>query len=336
MKKGEKAWVLCEVAGDSPCGAVLMKGPQGTPFWANERDCKPVEHEAFQLRKPNAIFTMQGHVRKGTYGVAKYNGNLWCFESVDGKFKRWCEGQHIELLDEENIELPVKQSPKDDEHCIGNVCDMFEPTGIACPHDSCDIETGVRNPVVQQSMTVEEQPPSDSDYRDATPEDVERFMRGEKIEARFRDFDYQDWNRSKGYRNRKQFLAGVELRNGKYRWVDDDNRSWMICQVYDPKKPQPEQASPIEHLPGWFEKGFWDVGAMSDATVADVLNNQPKSGLDLLCDQDILQAGDLFDSTRDGKFHRCNFTVGMTVREAVLRGHQQREGWTFYRPKVKA
>ena len=111
----------------------------------------------------------------------------------------------------------------------------------------------------------------DSDYRDATPEDINRFMRGEKVEARFRDFDYQDWNRSKGYRKGKQFLAGVELRNGKYRWVDDDNRSWMICQVYDPKKPQPEQASPIENLRGWFEKGFWDVEAMLDATVVQVL-----------------------------------------------------------------
>jgi hypothetical protein len=223
MKKGDKAWVLCEVAGDSPCGAVLMKGPQGTPFWANERDCKLVEQEAAEELK----------------------------------------------------EL-------------------------------------------------------DSDYRDPTEKDFNRFMRGEKVEARFRDFDYQDWNRSKGQRKRKQFLAGVELRNGKYRWVDDDNRSWMICQVYDQKKPQPEQASPIEHLRGWLEKGFWNM------TVVEVLNNQPKSGLDLLCDRDIVQAGDLFDSTRDGKFHRCNFTVGMTVKDAVLRGHQQREGWTFYRPKVKA
>jgi hypothetical protein len=250
---------LCEVAGDSPCGAVLMKGPQGTPFWANERDCKPVEHEA-------------------------------------------------------NIE---------------------------------------------QSLTVEVQPPSYSDYRDATPEDVERFMRGEKVEARFRDFDYQDWNRSKGYRNRKQFLAGVELRNGKYRWVDDDNRSWMICQVYDPKKPEPESEddpfyepweidvneplnpkkpqnepdNPARHLPSWFGKGLRYLAAMSDATVVEVLNNQTKKGLDHLSDFDTVEPGDMFQSSRDGNFHRCNFTVGMPVREAVLRGHRQRETWTFYRPK---
>jgi hypothetical protein len=223
MKKGEKAWVLCEVAGDSPCGAVLMKGPQGTPFWANQKDCKQVEHEA-------------------------------------------------------NIE---------------------------------------------QSLTVEEQIPSDSDYRDPTEKDFNRFMRGEKIEARFRDFDYQDWNRSKGYRKGKQFLAGVELRNGKYRWVDDDNRSWMICQVYDPKKPQPESEDDPFYEP-------WEIDVNEPSKY-----DQPKSGLDLLCDRDIVQAGDLFDSTRDGKFHRCNFTVGMTVEDAVLRGAKQRENWTFYRPKVQ-
>jgi hypothetical protein len=252
MKKGDKAWVLCEVAGDSPCGALLMKGPQGTPFWANEKDCKLVQQEAA----------------------------------------------------EELTEL-------------------------------------------------------DSDYRDLTEKDFNRFMRGEKIEARFRDFDYQDWNRSKGQRKRKQFLAGVVLRNGKYRWVDDDNRSWMIAQVYDPKPPeaeseddpfyepweidvnepsnpkksQPEQASPIEHLRGWLEKGLWNVGAMLDATVVDVLNNRTKKGLDILYDFDIVEPGDLFHSSRDGKFHRCNFTMGMPVREAVLRGCQQRETWTFYRPK---
>ena len=173
----------------------------------------------------------------------------------------------------------------------------------------------------------------DSDYRDATPEDINRFMRGEKIEARFRDFDYQDWNRSKGQRKRKQFLAGVELRNGKYKWVDDDNRSWMICQVYDPKKPQNEPDSPARHLHSWFGKGLRYLAAMSDATVVEVLNNQTKKGLDHLSDFDTVEPGDMFQSSRDGKFHRCNFTVGMPVREAVLRGHKQRETWAFYRPK---
>jgi hypothetical protein len=217
MKKGDKAWVLCEVAGDSPCGALLMKGPQGTPFWANERDCKPVEPETAEKLK----------------------------------------------------EL-------------------------------------------------------DSDYRDPTENDFERFMRGEKVEARFRDFDYQDWNRSKGYRKGKQFLAGVELRNGKYRWVDDDNRSWMICQVYDPKKPEAESDDDSFYEP-------WEIDVNEPSKY-----DPPKTGLDYLSDFDIVEAGDLFQSSRDGKFHRCNFTMGMPVRDAVLRGCQQRETWTFYRPKVQA
>jgi hypothetical protein len=179
MKKGEKVWVLCEVAGDSPCGALLMKGPQGTLFWANKNDCKLVEPEAANRPKPNAIFNMQDHARQGTYGIAKYYGGSWLFESLDGKFKRWCHAEDIELIEVHQIAASV-----------------------------------------EQSSTVEEQP--------------------------------------------------------------------------------------------------------------------PKSGVNLLSDFDTVEPGDIFQSTRDGKFHLCNFTLGMPVREAVLRGEQQRETWTFYRPKVKA
>jgi hypothetical protein len=254
---------------------------------------------------------------------------LWYFESVDGEFKRWCEGQHIELIDEENIELPVKQSPKDDGHCIGNVCDMFEPTGIACPNDSCDIKTGVRNPVVKQSSTVAEQPTSDLDYRDAMPEDGLRAMQGEKVRVRFRDDESEEWISKNQVIDRYQPAK-------KYKWIDGDGCSWKYCQVYDPKKPQNEPDNPARHLPSWFGKGLRYLAAMSVATVVEVLNNQTKKGLDLLSDFDTVEPGDLFQSSRDGKFHRCNFTVGMPVREAVLRGHKQRETWTFYRPKVKA
>jgi hypothetical protein len=219
MKKGDKAWVLCEVAGDSPCGAVLMKGPQGTPFWANQKDFKPIEPET-----------------------------------------------------------------------------AVEPKEL------------------------------DSDYRDATPEDGLRAMQGENVRVRFRDDESEEWI------SKNQVLDRYQPAK-HYKWIDGDGCSWKYCQVYDPKKPQPEQASPIEHLRGWLEKGFWNISAMSDATVVEVLNNRTKKGLDILHDFDIVEPGDLFHSTRDGKFHRCNFTMGMPVREAVLRGMRQRETWTFYRPK---
>ena len=29
-------------------------------------------------------------------------------------------------------------------NCIGNICDLKEPTGVTCPDDSCDLDTGVR------------------------------------------------------------------------------------------------------------------------------------------------------------------------------------------------
>ena len=38
-------------------------------------------------------------------------------------------------------------------HCQGFVCNLAQSTSVTCPHDSCDIETGVRNPVIKQSLT---------------------------------------------------------------------------------------------------------------------------------------------------------------------------------------
>jgi hypothetical protein len=72
MKIGDKVWVLCEVVSE-PEGNGIHVTHRGAGWYADLSACKPVEHEAFQLRKPNAIFTMQGHARQGTYGVAKYN-----------------------------------------------------------------------------------------------------------------------------------------------------------------------------------------------------------------------------------------------------------------------
>ena len=69
-------------------------------------------------------------------------------------------------------------------------------------------------------------------YRDATPDDVARVMRGEAVEARFRDDDAGPWY--------PRNLAG---------WSDsafccDSGSAWIKCQVYDPpeilkNKPDP-------------------------------------------------------------------------------------------------
>jgi hypothetical protein len=193
MKKGEKVWVLCEVAGDSPCGAVLMKGPQGTPFWAHQKDFKPVEPES----------------------------------------------------------------------------------------------------TVKQYLTGENQPANDSEYRDATPKDVASVVCGEKVKARFRDHNLDEWTKT------DEWLGGYDSTE-ESKWIDDTGCPWKYCQVYDPEKPE------------------------------------PNAGLRLLFGSDIVEPGDFFKNSRDGYFHSCNFTIGMKVCDAVMRGEQQRETWTFYRPKVKA
>jgi hypothetical protein len=74
-------------------------------------------------------------------------------------------------------------------------------------------------------------------WRDATAEDVARVMRGEKVEARFRDSVIHLWLD-------RITLTGVELSlDGKPRWIASKG-SWVFCQVYDPPqwyldKPDP-------------------------------------------------------------------------------------------------
>jgi hypothetical protein len=46
-------------------------------------------------------------------------------------------------------------------NCIGNICDLAEPTGVTCPVDSCDLDTGVR-----------EMPSPATEYRELTHADL--------------------------------------------------------------------------------------------------------------------------------------------------------------------
>jgi hypothetical protein len=104
-------------------------------------------------------------------------------------------------------------------------------------------------------------------WRDATAEDVARVMRGEKVEARFRDSVIHLWLD-------RITLTGVELSlDGKPRWIASKG-SWVFCQVYDPPqwyldKPDPGpgyrllEKFPAEDLqPGdeWFEHDPLEAG----------------------------------------------------------------------------
>jgi hypothetical protein len=76
-------------------------------------------------------------------------------------------------------------------------------------------------------------------WRDATADkDIARVMKGEKVEARFRDEDYEEWRDG-------EFLGGFRaFRSIPLAWIDLDGVQWAQCQVYDPQqwwldKPDP-------------------------------------------------------------------------------------------------
>ena len=75
-------------------------------------------------------------------------------------------------------------------------------------------------------------------WRDATADDVARVMKGETVEARFRDEESEGWRDG-------EFLGGYR-RYHKLppRFIDLDGATYLLCQVYDPpawfvNKPDP-------------------------------------------------------------------------------------------------
>jgi hypothetical protein len=72
-------------------------------------------------------------------------------------------------------------------------------------------------------------------WRDATAEDVAKVMKGENVEARFRDRYTDGWA--------EYYLSGV---NGK-GWIAGNFR-WDLCQVYEPQQWWLDRPDPGE---GW-------------------------------------------------------------------------------------
>ena len=74
-------------------------------------------------------------------------------------------------------------------------------------------------------------------WRDATAEDISRMMKGENVNARFRDKNSHEWTAS------GELLAGYDSTE-ESKWIDDTGCPWRLCQVYDPPqwyldKPDP-------------------------------------------------------------------------------------------------
>ena len=79
-------------------------------------------------------------------------------------------------------------------------------------------------------------------WRDATAADVAKVMKGEKVEARFRDEDYEEWRDG-------EFLGGLRaFRSIPLAWIDLDGVQWAQCQVYEPQQWWLDRPDPGE---GW-------------------------------------------------------------------------------------
>jgi hypothetical protein len=79
-------------------------------------------------------------------------------------------------------------------------------------------------------------------WRDATAEDVAKVMKGEKVEARFRDVDTSVWSVSR-------FLGGYDATcPNSLHWISNNSNQWKQCQVYEPQQWWLDKPDPGE---GW-------------------------------------------------------------------------------------
>jgi hypothetical protein len=78
-------------------------------------------------------------------------------------------------------------------------------------------------------------------WRDATADDVARVIRGETVEARFRDFDSEEWGA-------KILLGYLGCGPLGCNWIDMGGVGWKLCQVYDPPEIFKNKPDPGE---GW-------------------------------------------------------------------------------------
>ena len=64
-------------------------------------------------------------------------------------------------IDHSNTSETPNSSTPDPLNCIGHICDLAESTGVTCPVDSCDLDTGVREaPAEPQPSNIPETPDS--------------------------------------------------------------------------------------------------------------------------------------------------------------------------------
>jgi hypothetical protein len=146
-------------------------------------------------------------------------------------------------------------------------------------------------------------------WQDATADDVARMMKGETVEARFRDHLQEDWSKT------VWLLAGYDSTEENC-WIDNTGCPWRYCQVYrEPSwhanKPDPgpgyrllEKLPDEELKPG--DECFSSTGKWDESHKATIGGRQSYgiwyrrrleqllSGHRWLANGDRLESGDLY------------------------------------------
>lgn len=123
FKVGDKVWVRTKIIDIEGNSVRVTSELTNGAFWVVSRDCKPVEQD--EKPEANAVFISPGHNRIGTHGTVKPHGNIFYFESLDGKFMIWCDRSDFEWLDPAT-HVPVEQTETvgPERICVGDTVEI--------------------------------------------------------------------------------------------------------------------------------------------------------------------------------------------------------------------
>jgi hypothetical protein len=122
FKIGDRVWVRSKIIDIEGNSVRVTSELTNGAFWVVSRDCKPVEQVQTEA---NAVFISHDHNRIGSLGTVKPHGDIFYFESLDGKFMRWCDRSDFEWLDPPMHE-PVEQTETvgPERICVGDTVEI--------------------------------------------------------------------------------------------------------------------------------------------------------------------------------------------------------------------
>jgi hypothetical protein len=109
----------------------------------------------------------------------------------------------------------------------------------------------------------DEKKQDDKNWRDATGDDIARMMKGETVEARFRDHLQEDWSKA------IWLLAGYD--DTEEHWIDNTGCPWVYCQVpVDAGKSDlPKDFRLLGKEPRLASDGYWSLSCKDWLVIGD-------------------------------------------------------------------